>query len=187
MPCFERIPLELRGDEEVFTLRFLSTGHALQVSKEAGSAAMSFGLHRYAVDLDRLWRSERAHKENSVPIQPMVVQQPQGRSALMCGGNLSKFALPCNPQDAAYLLHQWLLNGYPEHGGEVTTLKMMDRYNIDEHISDFEFAKKHIDNKGQVPWAANFGQWQAMGRFAGYTTLSSAQSAYHLWSSQQQK
>lgn len=146
MRCFDWIPLELRGEEEMFTLRFLATGLGLQVNKDVGSDAIrgdfitrqgfsrneatalirqqaGFGLHRYAVDLDRLWTSERARIENTTPIQPMILDQElQGRSALMCGDHPSKFTSPCNPQDAVYLLHQWLLNDYPEQGGIVTTL-----------------------------------------------------------------
>lgn len=131
----------------MFTLRFLSTGLGLQLNKDFGPAGMigdfitrqgffkkeapalirqqtGFGLHRYAVDLDRLWESERARIEDTAPMQPMIVQQQQlqGRSALMCGDNPSKFTLPCNSQDAVYLLQQWLLNDYSLQGGEVTTM-----------------------------------------------------------------
>ncbi|KAJ8662511.1 hypothetical protein O0I10_001472 [Lichtheimia ornata] len=167
MRCFEWIPLELRGEEEMFTLRFLSTGLGLQVNKDFGSDGMSgdfitrqgfsrfeapalirqqagFGLHRYAVDLDRLWRSERARIENTAPIQPMIVQQPQGRSALMCGDNPSKFTLPCNPQDAVYLLQQWLLNDYPEQGGEVTTLNPYKIYTLRTPLPDTKPFEQYI-------------------------------------------
>ncbi|KAJ8659547.1 hypothetical protein O0I10_004912 [Lichtheimia ornata] len=82
--------------------------------------------------------------DNPSPQSSNVVQNHHGTIGVDTWGEPIQIHLPCNPQDAAYLLQQWLLDEYPEQGEQVTTLNPVKRYTLRQPLSDTASFENYI-------------------------------------------